>query len=469
LAHLPEAEKKNPPSFAFRGPQKHQKRHCHNNNNNNMPPGKFDKQTTDDDVRESSSSSSEAQLWKTAVDPNTGRTYYYHVETRETVWRKPLALCTATERAEMERKEQAQRAFFATMEANILKNLQSGAMVQAAEAAEYNFLQTSPAAAAAAPPVLAKPGGLVRTISTMDRQVLSQLVQRQPSHRWSSDTNDLIESSPTDVMAPSLMSSASGAGSSSNFRDSLTAQTQALSLLNDDDDDHVPVRQVGEREASMGTLLSGLPADNETNNTHTANDNNNNASRVSFLGTLQEFAQLDGDGGDDSANGFNISDEEMEALTKLAKMSDQMSSIELEDEEDDTTLEYMDHTTTNPIMPLPSRLSRVTSNARASVRSISLAEVQEEEVEDTTSEVEEEETSPSGPNQSLLAREQALQNMTDGNDTTNTPNVPLPMPQMVRRNTCGTIYVGSTMSAPDKDATIKVRSSCCMCAGVRAC
>jgi hypothetical protein len=27
-----------------------------------------------------------------------------------------------------------------------------------------------------------------------------------------------------------------------------------------------------------------------------------------------------------------------------------------------------------------------------------------------------------------------------------------------RRNTCGTIYVGSTMSAPDKDATIKVRS-----------
>jgi hypothetical protein len=27
-----------------------------------------------------------------------------------------------------------------------------------------------------------------------------------------------------------------------------------------------------------------------------------------------------------------------------------------------------------------------------------------------------------------------------------------------RRNTCGTIYVGTTMSAPDKDATIKVRS-----------
>ena len=29
-------------------------------------------------------------------------------------------------------------------------------------------------------------------------------------------------------------------------------------------------------------------------------------------------------------------------------------------------------------------------------------------------------------------------------------------PPIVRRNTCGTLYVGSTMSAPDKDATIKV-------------
>jgi hypothetical protein len=32
----------------------------------------------------------------------------------------------------------------------------------------------------------------------------------------------------------------------------------------------------------------------------------------------------------------------------------------------------------------------------------------------------------------------------------------LPKPNMQKRNTCGTLYVGSTMSAPDKDATIKV-------------
>ena len=46
------------------------------------------------------------------------------------------------------------------------------------------------------------------------------------------------------------------------------------------------------------------------------------------------------------------------------------------------------------------------------------------------------------------------------------PNGKVPLPAAVlkrpslmdsRRNTCGTMYVGSTMSAPDKDATIKVR------------
>jgi hypothetical protein len=42
------------------------------------------------------------------------------------------------------------------------------------------------------------------------------------------------------------------------------------------------------------------------------------------------------------------------------------------------------------------------------------------------------------------------------------PLLPRPVPlgvikPLTRRNTCGTIYVKSTMSQPDKDATIKVR------------
>jgi hypothetical protein len=33
-------------------------------------------------------------------------------------------------------------------------------------------------------------------------------------------------------------------------------------------------------------------------------------------------------------------------------------------------------------------------------------------------------------------------------------------PEIKRRNTCGTMYIGTTMSAPDKDATIRVRIKC---------
>jgi hypothetical protein len=36
------------------------------------------------------------------------------------------------------------------------------------------------------------------------------------------------------------------------------------------------------------------------------------------------------------------------------------------------------------------------------------------------------------------------------------PSQSLERPTMARRNTCGTMYVGSTLSAPDKDGTIKV-------------
>ena len=32
----------------------------------------------------------EAQLWRPAVDPNTGKTYWYHQITRQTQWTNPL-------------------------------------------------------------------------------------------------------------------------------------------------------------------------------------------------------------------------------------------------------------------------------------------------------------------------------------------------------------------------------------------
>lgn len=52
----------------------------------------------DDDDDEEEEGLKEAALWRSVADPQTGKTYYYHVVSRESVWDKPLALCSARER-----------------------------------------------------------------------------------------------------------------------------------------------------------------------------------------------------------------------------------------------------------------------------------------------------------------------------------------------------------------------------------
>jgi hypothetical protein len=64
--------------------------------------------------------------WRSAVDPKTGRTYYYDAITRETQWRKPLELATPEERSRIEETQRKQKEFFRSMEANILKALNRG-------------------------------------------------------------------------------------------------------------------------------------------------------------------------------------------------------------------------------------------------------------------------------------------------------------------------------------------------------
>lgn len=170
----------------------------------------------DDQVDESGATADDASdcLWRTAVDPKSGRTYYYHIETRETQWRKPLELTTPEERRAAEEKERQQQDFFAAMEANILKTISQGAFGPGAESKNGNTLDENDGSHF--PREIALPGSssllgadphnsasgslnsigslsqprqqyhrpnLVRTISSMDDSVLISLIQRVPSHR----------------------------------------------------------------------------------------------------------------------------------------------------------------------------------------------------------------------------------------------------------------------------------------------
>lgn len=63
--------------------------------------------------------------WRVAVDPKTKRPYYYHPVTRETTWKKPVAL------AEQEAREK--RQFFFAMENNIRSKLRAGTWLRGSE------------------------------------------------------------------------------------------------------------------------------------------------------------------------------------------------------------------------------------------------------------------------------------------------------------------------------------------------
>jgi len=131
--------------------------------------------------------------WRSAVDPKSGRTYYYNVRTRETQWRKPMELASPEERKEMVDKERKQKDFFAAMEANILKQMATG-QVPGTPRASPNTPDVTMAEAKKEParphkPMLEKPR-MVRTISGMDDQILKQLVKRVPSLRTSKMNRD---------------------------------------------------------------------------------------------------------------------------------------------------------------------------------------------------------------------------------------------------------------------------------------
>lgn len=64
--------------------------------------------------------------WKTAVDPKSGKTYYYDTISRKSTWDKPFELCTIEEQRNLKEKERQLKTFFKDMESNILHSYANG-------------------------------------------------------------------------------------------------------------------------------------------------------------------------------------------------------------------------------------------------------------------------------------------------------------------------------------------------------
>lgn len=57
-----------------------------------------DEEYDDDDDDDDEEEDEEAAMWSSVFDAASEKVYYYHIVTREAVWDKPSALCTARER-----------------------------------------------------------------------------------------------------------------------------------------------------------------------------------------------------------------------------------------------------------------------------------------------------------------------------------------------------------------------------------
>jgi len=275
--------------------------------------------------------------WRSAVDAKSGRTYYFNVKTRATQWRKPIELATDAEREEMERKERTQKAFFAAMEANILKSMATGKVIDK----EESLPKPNEAPASALP----KPA-MVRTISTMDENILTNLVNNVA-------TTESV-----------LLRRSQGSGT---------------------------MARIAEGSASAECEMS-----------------------------ISDFFMKSSDGG------FGMSDEDIEALKELSEITKEMASSTGDDND------------------------------------VSKAEIQNEEEEDLRSGLKERprpisEESLTSFNE--IEEEEKEEDLRSGlKEKPKLIKKNKPKPVLKKRNTCGTIYLKTTMSDPDKDATIK-----CVC------
>ena len=432
--------------------------------------------------------SSSASHWKSAVDPRTGRTYYYHEITRETQWRKPTELASDAEKRAMQEKEQKQKDFFKAMEANILSSLSQGMVpgtpkgVAAGGAGGVVRKKSS-----RMPPVTGQRPELVRTISTMDDTVLRDLIRRQPSFRNVKKKPSLekvksLQISDVDPGGGGKRGSAISDGLNFNqFESMVSVRGQQLDPLEEQGDD-------GQGEdSSLPELFSYLPDEGESYGDE-SDFGDGSSSSVDLAGEMSLRSNRT-DGGkfnESSLTGFGLTWEETQALKKLASITKEMIDAENDEDIESSFTPAGKTQQGGAVGATPSWKAKDSKGMRDLPREIELDDSDESDDDSVPKTLE---RGPAGfqkpkeiGGQRSLPRELDFD---DSDDDTESDFAPTPLqkakdppavekkeeqksaepkdiaeqrPQVKRRNTCGTLYVGTTMSAPDKDASIKVRS-----------
>jgi hypothetical protein len=397
--------------------------------------------------------------WKAAVDPRSGRTYYYHEITRETQWRKPTELASDSERRAMEDKERKQKEFFAAMEANILKSMSQG-VVPGTPTVQAATITRKKSAVNNGPPVTGSNNvegerdgrpDLVRTISAMDETVLRDIIRRQPSYRN-------IGTKQTSLLLLDLDGPAGAEEDDGGFG-SLSKLSGQLSTL-----------QESNREFEMSTATMSFMFDSPKHGGATMNEsevsgfgltNEENDALQRLASITQEMIEAEEEEELSSPNGFKgggglkprgqstpapagIKSNKDSKLSRDLPRELDFSDDESDSSRDVTGDAFLKDDTKNTATPFAK--GKEASGGRALPRELDFSDTEESE--------EDSEPTP------LVKKRESVVNFAPSPEKPEREKKVLDTFEVrapTRRNTCGTLYVGTTMSDPDKDATIKVR------------
>mmetsp|Transcript_32249 Transcript_32249/g.47444 ORF Transcript_32249/g.47444 Transcript_32249/m.47444 type:complete len:656 (+) Transcript_32249:166-2133(+) len=340
-----------------------------NNNTSNSATEKNSKAQFGSKPNQSKQGKSRA--WRSAVDPKTGRTYYYDIVTRETQWRKPLELASEEEKIKMAEKEKKQRDFFSAMEANILKNIQYGSL----------HGKTS-----------------ISFDGEEERDKLSQLQKEQRKPSFEQGMKGLS----VPPQAPRGMEMKAAAGTKPKA--SLAKPRMVRTISNMDDNVLAELTRVKEKRESPNSVAN-------ITNSSTSQAKRNTVNKLKAISMR-------------SARSTSGNLENIEVMYSMGSTISK-SSLDYSTSFDGSSSDEEDR-----------KIQGVRIVAEEMSR-ISLGE-------------------GDGPLKNDGSTKSASPGYKKGRSS-------LQKPVLKKRNTCGTLYVGSTMSAPDKDATIK-----CICGVFRA-
>jgi hypothetical protein len=295
----------------------------------------------------------------------------------------------------------------------------------------------------------------------MDQSMLSNLIRRQPSFRIATKKRGA-----NSIVLSDLGPTRQGSARRDGFDSFVSVR---------DDQHHLdPLSETG--DDSLPELFSYLPDENPGAE-YSSDDNSVDLSMALGEMSVKSSRSDGGKFNESSITGFGLTWEETQALKKLASITKEMMDLDVDDDDDlDLDTPFASAKFKASAGGTPSWKSKDSKEMRDLPREIEFDDDSESEDESPRKEAtpatkfqkpkdiggeldfEDSDSEDESPNFAPTPMRQKTVSIQKEKNFRITKKDTAVRPEVKRRNTCGTLYVGTTMSAPDKDATIKVGS-----------